>query len=136
MVQRSLCGDGNGSRTTPDPSSKRREVPWCSVRYAAMGMVQCLLSKKEQAAFPLLAEEGSGVMALRKKIWSAPLSHFSFHALLPREKSGVGSRRQYMAFVLAVQSPCTRSTTFMYSEYKAHVLLPGDAEGKKKRFRW
>ena len=33
------------------------------------------------------------------------------------------SRKQYMAFVLAVQRPCTKSTTFMYSEYKAHVLL-------------
>ena len=31
-------------------------------------------------------------------------------------------RRQYMAHVLAVQKPCTRSTKPMYSEYKAHVL--------------
>ena len=87
-------------------------------------MVQGSLSRKEQSAFPLISEEGSVVVALRKEIWSAPLSHFSFHAPLPREKSGVGSRWQYMAFVLAVQSPCTRSTTFMYSQYKAHVLPP------------
>ena len=31
-------------------------------------------------------------------------------------------RRQYMAHVLAVQKPCTRSIKPMYSEYKAHVL--------------
>ena len=90
-------------------------------------MVQGSLSRKEQSAFPLISEEGSVVVALRKEIWSAPLSHFSFHAPLPREKSGVGSRWQYMAFVLAVQSPCTRSTTFMYSQYKAHVLRPSES---------
>jgi len=93
MVQRSLCGDGNGSRTTPDPSSKRREVPWCSVRYAAMGMVQCLLSKKEQAAFPLLAEEGSGVMCYI-----------------------------YILRSTLVHGLCTPSTWLLYSEYMALVL--------------
>ena len=90
-------------------------------------MVQGSLSRKEQSAFPLLSAEGSGVVALRKKIWSAPLLHFSFHAPLPREKSGVGSRWQYMSHVLAVQSPCTRSTTFMYSQYKAQVLPPRES---------
>jgi len=111
-------------RACHDPIVSRRgphhPCPLLSKEGKSLG--QCSLSRKEQSAFPLLSEEGSGVEALRKKIWSAPLLHFSFHAPLPREKSGVGSRWQYMAFVLAVQSPCTRSTTFMYSQYKAHVL--------------
>ena len=90
-------------------------------------MVQGSLSRKEQSAFPLLSEEGSGVVTLRKKIWSAPLLHFSFHAPLSREKPGECSRWQYMGHVLAVQSPCTRSTTFMYSQYKAQVLCPSES---------
>lgn len=41
---------------------------------------------------------------------------------------------QYMALVLGVQRSCTESTKAMYWEYKAHVLPPEDASGKKREF--
>ena len=41
-------------------------------------------------------------------------------------------RMQYIALVLRVQKPCTRSTRAMYLQYKAHVLLPGAPDGLDK----
>ena len=42
---------------------------------------------------------------------------------------------QYIALVLGVQSPCTRSTAYMYLQYKVHVLRPGETRSGPSAFQ-